>query len=376
MPESLCWREGMDDWRPVGELAELASLLRRNRDASRNLRGRPPPNVPGPGATGSRSAPLPIPTAPAVEEYDEDNAEPTRISEFSPALALAGPAATLPQQFGPAAASTGGTSPKVYVPQPQISASAPLPDVNTQVVAQPAAPQRNISNNAGMLAIGLLFGILLVGGPMIFRTFWSTPDAPAAASVAPTQTRPAPEKPPPVEVEVPSEPDMEIKPEETLAAKPTRNNTSKPAVAKPEAVKPPAGKQLSDEQRKLLERMSGGANDPDLSNRARNTEEARGPVASELTPQQLTKVVQDNKNQLQRCYETALRAAGGKQDSAIKISVNVLVGGSGTAKSVSTTGDGLGNMTDCIRSAVKHWRFPQAQSESEFAFPLVFQPGA
>ncbi|HEY6879147.1 MAG TPA: GYF domain-containing protein, partial [Polyangiales bacterium] len=120
-PESLCWREGMDDWRPVGELAELASLLRRNREAPRPMRGRPPPNVPGPGASGSgsRSAPLPLPPgalAPQSEEYDEDNAEPTRISEFTPGLSLTGSGGTLPQQFG-ATTTTGNTSPKVYVPQ-------------------------------------------------------------------------------------------------------------------------------------------------------------------------------------------------------------------------------------------------------------------
>jgi predicted Zn finger-like uncharacterized protein len=357
-PESLCWREGMDDWRPVGELAELASLLRRNRDASRPLRGRPPPNVPGPGATGSRAAPLPAAT-PAHDDFDDDNAEPTRISEFSPEMAFAIP-------------SAGGTSPKVLVPQP--SASVALPEASTQAGPQPTG--RNVGNSFGMLAVGLLIGILLIGGPMIFRTFWSTPDAPASAAVAPTPSRPAPAKAPPVELDVPSEaPAVEVKSEETATVKP-RAGGAKPAIVKQEPAKP-AGKTLSEEQRKLLERMGGGANDPDLNKLARNAEEPRGgAVASELTPQQLTKVVQDNKNQLQRCYETALRAAGGKQDAAIKISVNVLVGGSGTAKSVSTTGDGLGNMTDCIRSAVKHWRFPQAQSESEFAFPLVFQPGA
>jgi predicted Zn finger-like uncharacterized protein len=376
-PESLCWREGMDDWRPVGELAELAQLLRRTRDASRNMRGRPPPNVPGPGATGSRSQPLPLPAAQAPEEFDEDNAEPTRISEFSPGLALAGPAATLPQQFGPA--SSGNTSPKVFVPQNvQAPASAPLPEVNTQVVAQPRQP-RNIGNSVGMLSAGLLLGILLVAGPLLYRNFWGTPDAtPASASVTPTNTRDTASKPTQVEVEIPEPAVVEEKTESTTTTKaPVRTN--KPAVASKTEPAKPAGKQLSEEQRKLLERMGGGTSDPDLSKVARNSSEeprSGGPVNSELTPQQLTKVVQDNKNQLQRCYESALRAAGGKQDSAIKISVNVLVGGSGTAKNVSTNGDGMGNMTDCIRSAVKRWRFPQAQSESEFAFPLVFQPGA
>ncbi len=376
--ESLSWREGMDDWRPIGELAELASLLRRNREPSRPLRGRPPPNVPGPGATGSR--PHAIPAGAQPDEYDEDNAEPTRISEFSPEMASLAQQASSSQHFSatssqqlPAAASTGGTSPKVIVAPQAVS---PLADQQTHVVAQPAQG-RNLSSWT-MLAVGLLGGIVIVSGPLIFQHWWSSPEKPAQASVAQTPARSrAPEKVAPAEVELPSdEPDMEIKPDEIATTKP-RTGSAKPATPKPaEAAKAPAGKQLSDEQRKLLERMGGGSNDPDLNKLARNSEESRGPVASELTPQQLTKVVQDNKNQLQRCYETALRAAGGKQDSAIKISVNVTVGGSGTAKSVSTTGDGLGNMTDCIRSAVKHWRFPQAQSESEFAFPLVFQPGA
>ena len=101
-----------------------------------------------------------------------------------------------------------------------------------------------------------------------------------------------------------------------------------------------------------------------------------GEYVTTLTPQQLTKVVKDNTVQLQRCYETALRAAGGKQDGAVKVTVTVVVGASGVAKSVSTQGNGLGNMTDCIRQSVKRWRFPRTGGESEFAFPLVFQPGA
>jgi hypothetical protein len=87
-------------------------------------------------------------------------------------------------------------------------------------------------------------------------------------------------------------------------------------------------------------------------------------------------VVQNNKVQLQRCYESALRAAGGRQDGAIKITVAVNVGESGLVKSVSTKGTGLGNMTDCMKTSVKRWRFPQSGGESEFEFPLVFQPGA
>src|SRR4051812_1276901 len=94
-PESLCWREGMDDWRPLGDLPELAQLLRRPRDASRprgeparpqrgepsrTSRGRPPPSVPGGSShSGSRSAPLPLAQVASEESADEEGAEPTRI---------------------------------------------------------------------------------------------------------------------------------------------------------------------------------------------------------------------------------------------------------------------------------------------------------
>ncbi|MCC7536307.1 MAG: zinc-ribbon domain-containing protein [Deltaproteobacteria bacterium] len=56
---SLCWREGFDDWRPLEEVAELAPLLRREREPT----GRVPPPVPAGGrpptgsfATASRGA--------------------------------------------------------------------------------------------------------------------------------------------------------------------------------------------------------------------------------------------------------------------------------------------------------------------------------
>jgi hypothetical protein len=49
---------------------------------------------------------------------------------------------------------------------------------------------------------------------------------------------------------------------------------------------------------------------------------------------------------------------------------------SGTVSDVDTQGTGIGNMTTCLRSAVKRWRFPSAGDESVFSFPVVFQPGA
>lgn len=401
-PESLCWREGMDDWRPLGDLPELAQLLRRPRDASRprgeparalrgepsrTSRGRPPPSVPGGQShSGSRSAPLPLAQVATEESVDEENAEPTRISEFMPPIALVSPhvpapAPTYTPQAQPQQLSPN-TQPKVVLPAPApaavgTSAAAPLASVETAVHGEPKSAS---IFNPGSIAVGLLIGILLVGGPMLYRNTWGSQPAPAPAAVAPQAKVETPRAVEPVAVD----PSLQVSDDTTEEVKPNapaaRATARAGAGAKPVKPEPekPVGKQLSEADKKRLAAMSEGSSDPDLTRLATRGEQGGGAGATQpsLTPQQLGKVVQDNKSALQRCYETALRAAGGKSDAAIKISVNVVVGGSGIAKSVNTSGEGLGNMTDCIRGAVKRWHFPQAQGESEFAFPLVFQPGA
>ena len=359
VPESLCWREGMDDWRPLGELPELAGLLRRSRDVV--PRAPRPRAQPAPAAHAPRAAP-----PPPIDSDDDEGGEPTRISEFMPSIAQGSTAKPLPTSASGSAGAMQAVSP----------AAAPFPA--PVMAAEPArAPAKGSSGIATGIAIGMLAMILLLGGPLLYRATWgATPreeEKPAPAASAPKPVEPAEPAPQPevqVDLETPEEP--EVKEEED---RPSASGKGAPRVAKTD---PSKAKTLSDEQKRLLERMGGGGNDPDLRAVGARSETggAAGPVPAALTPAQLTKVVQENKQQLQRCYETALRAAGGKQEGAVKVTVSVVVGTSGTAKSVSTQGDGLGNMTDCLRTSVKRWRFPQAQGDSEFAFPLVFQPGA
>jgi hypothetical protein len=241
-----------------------------------------------------------------------------------------------------------------------------------------AIPSRQGGKGASALttgiAVGLLIGILLVGGPMLYRNTWGTP-APTPAQQAAVNPTPAQKSTDlaarDIQVEVPAEPE-EKTPQANGNAKQGRSGTTVVRASKPEGGKE---KVLSDEERRLLERMGQGGSDINLDDKRQRPEQAAASGPS-LTPAQLSKVVQDNKVQLQRCYETALRATGGKQDGAIKVTVNVTVGGSGSSKGVVTQGAGLGNMNDCIKQAVKRWRFPQSGGDSEFAFPLVFQPGA
>jgi predicted Zn finger-like uncharacterized protein len=385
--ESLCWREGMDDWRPMGELAELSQLLRRTRDGSRS--GRPPPRTRR-DASGPMRAPEP--------DLDDEGVEPTRAvappgppppvkpaapprSEPSlplPAFAQKAPlAAPLPPVAKPPSASQQLPHPAPVpapVPSPEPIAAVPTVVSPAQMVAPPQA-----KSNQGLytgIAVGLLAGILLIGGPVLYRNTWGSPAPAAQGAVAPVVSpTPSPA--------VVAAPDLQLEvPQPDIAAPEPDKTTSKPGTApvrtatKTEPRAGDTGPKLTDAERKLLERMGGGeGGGPSLSNAGRPNREDT-PSGPALTASQLMSVVQNNKVQLQRCYETALRASGGKQDGAIKVTVNVTVGAAGSVKNVATEGNGLSTMNDCLRTSVRRWRFPQSGGDSEFAFPLVFQPGA
>jgi serine/threonine protein kinase len=98
-------------------------------------------------------------------------------------------------------------------------------------------------------------------------------------------------------------------------------------------------------------------------------------AADALGAAKLTQIVESNRPQLKRCYESALRALGGRQDGPIKVSVSVAVGANGATQRVTTDGDELGDMHACIRGTVERWRYPPSDADLEFAFPLVFQQG-
>ncbi len=359
--DSLCWREGMDDWRPLGELPEVSQLLRRPARPEPRSQRPPRPRVPPPV--------VPAPPRGSVfppgdfEEVDDEGSEPTRIADITGGLPGIGPSIT---------------------PQPQAAGSSTMPRAMSQAASQPLAamapmpgevsvavpmPRRERMSGSTGLALGLLVGILIVGGPILYRNLWvPAPQQPTAQAAA----LPAPAPEPKVNELLPADIEAEVPeaPEKPGDSKPRVGRTQKPNDGKA----PAKNDGLTDAQRALIARMGGGEGGPNLSNTERETPKGGGGPA--LTAQQLTNVVQKNKMELQRCYESALRASGGRQDGAIKITVAVTVGESGTAKSVTTRGTGLGNMTDCMTKSVKRWRFPASGGESEFEFPLVFQPGA
>jgi hypothetical protein len=361
--DSLCWREGMDDWRPLGELAELQGLMRRQAPPRASVRPpRAPPAVPGP--VGARASFFP---EAALEEIDDEGSEPTRIADMT----------------GPQLAATGATShpriPAVPAPPSPASASAsiPSPAMVTHTAVSAPEPERTrrkpgMSGSTGM-AFGVALTLALLGGPLLWDRLKSdpTPTPTPVAAAAPAATA------------APKLAEADIQPDVGAPDEATPSDAIKqPARTKPVAgtgVKPKTDSKgdtkLSAAEQALLDRMGGGGG-PDLENKASSSGAGAAPSGPALTAAQLMKVVQDNKPALQRCYETALRSVGGKQEDTLKIKVGVTVGTSGTVKGVRTQGQGLGNMNDCLSKSVKRWRFPTSGGDSEFEFPLVFQPGA
>ena len=215
---------------------------------------------------------------------------------------------------------------------------------------------------------------------MLVRTFWFTPATPAAQATAVTPETPKAEDRAAQDLDIPTEPvetpDENTKPDTKPTGKGVAARNTKPGGAT-EKPKDPPKDGLSEAERALLARMGGGDTDiAPVGGGSKPGSGAKSPSGPALTAGQLMKVVQENRPALQRCYETALRSSGGKTDEAVKVTVEVVVGMSGTVKSVETKGSGIGNMNDCLRQSVKRWRFPQSGDESPFAFPVVFQPGA
>ncbi len=77
LPDTLVWREGLDDWRPLQAVAELNDLMRAAVSAVESSKPLAP--RPAVGSAGSRAAPRP-----SVVDDDE---EATRVSGLDPSLA-------------------------------------------------------------------------------------------------------------------------------------------------------------------------------------------------------------------------------------------------------------------------------------------------
>lgn len=127
------------------------------------------------------------------------------------------------------------------------------------------------------------------------------------------------------------------------------------------------------EEARLRQFEDDGAGAAPIAASKRNSvlaQDSRG-GGGELTSKQVRSVVNRERAMVQRCYETATRAAG--QAPSLRIDVDIVVGGSGTVTSATARGPGFGSLNDCIERTVRRWRFPAAGGTSRLSVPFVFQ---
>jgi hypothetical protein len=332
-PESLAWREGLDDWLPVRQIPELAALL-------------------------GTSMPAPSPFMPAL---------PAQRADLAPMGGRAGAA--------PAFSLDDWNQPTTALPQDQLQQALRSASIAAAAPAREADRDRGgfRISGGGLFAIGafafLMSMMTIVGARLLSRDDPQAATQPPAVTVVNQQPAPvtAPEAEPSEMVidldEVGVEGDAK-KPSGTKAP----STTTKPATNKPK---------LTQAELDMLARMGGGG--PGVADINTQKPSSGGRTSSGggggegLSGEQLSKVVMQGRKNLQRCYETALRGSG--SDETIRLDVELTVSAAGNVTQVKTGDGGLPGMKECVQRTVKMWRFPSSGDSTQTKFPLVFQPG-
>ena len=382
--DSLCWREGFDDWRPLRDVPELAALLRQRRPI-------PPPPSAGLGRSSPGSRPK-MPAAPrragppAAPPRRSDSVRPAAHSNVVPIGGRMG-AGAAPAYEAPPSPVDQGSSDFYVDEQPVVdgtertSGAMPAffdgaadgafgaPHVADATTDGPRPrDRRGLPVGAWMAIVGAaVFSAVLA--VVVGMRLVGTPEPEVA--VAPTLAPEAPLEPelalpdavdeaPPVEApeEAPAEPTAAAngtKRVRTAAAAPTKN-----------------GRTLTAEEQAQLARMAGGGINVAAGVAAQG--ETRAPQGRGLDAQQLSGVVSRNRPQLQRCYENAIRGLG--RPPTVRMDVEITVGMSGTVTAVRARGNDVGGLANCLEGSVRRWRFPSATNVSRTSFPVVFQPGS
>lgn len=155
-PDTLVWREGLDDWRPLRNVAELGDVLRLGAQRiSGNLldeMGRRTPSAPSPATAEPRRSgqvvplrqPLATPSAPAMTRptVTDDDEEATRVTGMDPAIAALVPKALgldrVPAAKAPVEAEDAGEQTLVEPPHSPMSRSLGLDAQNKGGIRAPA----------------------------------------------------------------------------------------------------------------------------------------------------------------------------------------------------------------------------------------------
>jgi len=390
--ESLCWQEGLDEWRPLRSFPELAALVREAFTSGRSSITPQPPDgrgsLPPPGrgsirpaapvgtaprATAQRpptGSPLPpaarsnvvpftsrLATAEKLAEAPDDLTRPFTGPPITPAHAMepsvqrdpfAAPPRPTPAPMAPGFSYAAGGAPMTSSP------SMPPGSLSFGVPAKKGPPWMAIAMVAAATAFGITAAVAVFLRP-------ASPPAPvvaqvpgAAATVAAAATNAAPTPTTTADTPDPTATSAAAGTKAVAMAVPKATTTAVAAAA-------PAGHGPLD-----LHGLTGTTIAPvdDPGGGGGDTPKAPGQCISEGQVQQVIGL-----------HSVGLRRACWERSTAAKTTANVTVsltiGADGSAQGVSASGDEP-SVASCIASDVRNWHFPAMGCSQRTAIPFHF----
>lgn len=419
--DSLCWQEGLEEWRPIRSIPELATLVREamlgNRPslvapepqrmtpaAPRPPAASVPPRPSGPvpsGPTGTER-PQPIrPAAPArsnvVPLHARGPSAPSIDIELAPVTAPLGGGAAAARAPNPAFAPTPSPSPSpspAVAPTPAADPFAFNPVVPTPAPMAPApnydpfslapapapaataatAPLVSPLSTTPSIPPGYLpadqrrgvplwfWPILLLalgfGGMVAFLVFRQPAPQPVVINMPATANAPAAT----TNHDVPTPPrSVEVAPAPTDSA----TATKKPVATGPRPATAPTSTQKAADLSGLVGGSSGGGG-PVVGG---NTSGGAPSGGGGFDQAAVERVVANHRAGVKRtCWE---RNSGPDQKSSVNVTVNANVAPNGTVSSASSSGDDP-VVAKCIESQVRTWTFPAPGENKQIALPFKF----
>ncbi len=394
--ESLCWQEGLDEWRPLRSFPELAALVREAFTSGRSsITPQPPPDgrasLPPAGRSSVRPAPpaaAPVGTAPRapaaraplasapsaaarsnvvpftarhataekLAEEPDDLTRPFTGPPITPAHEpdpFAAPPRPNPGPMAPGFSYAAGGAPMAAAAAPM----APSPSLPYIAPAKKGPPWMAIAMVAAATAFGVTAAIALFLRPQAPPTpvVVQVPGAPPTVAAGGTATAPAP-------TASGDTPDIGPAPTTTGASKPVAMAAAPKATTSSAASQaaPPGHGPLN------LQGLTGSSIAPtdDQGGGGGDAPKAPGQCISEGQVQQ---VIGLHSVGLRRaCWE---RSTGSK--TTANVTVSLTIGADGSAQGVSASGDEP-SVASCIASDVRNWHFPAMGCSQRTAIPFHF----
>ena len=406
--ESLCWQEGLEEWRPIRSIPDLAALIQEAAQGNRpSLIAAPPeppvaarspsapsaPRQPAAAAAAapaaSRNTPPPAPTprpmAPSAPSVSRSNVVPLRpaassssideiplapiapvgggagsAAAFAPVLSPSPLATPTPDPFASPAVDPFAVPPAAPAPAPvaPIAALADGSAASSMVAAQPPYQQKK--------GVPLWFWPILVlalgfGGGIAFIAFRpQVPPAPGVIQMPPPPAATTAPATPTATNDVPT-PTPSAEPAAATSADPKGKTGGTSTVAAKTTAKAPETPEKKGLDLGNLVTGSGGPNVGPNSSPGSTS-------GGGLDQAGVERVVAVHRTGVKRtCWERG----GADQKSSVNVTVTVNVAPNGSVSSTSSSGDDP-VVAKCIESQVRTWQFPAPGSNTTINIPFKF----